>query len=91
MIKKIISLILLIIWVGIIWIFAFPKQTDWIASKLWLSDLVNNIRQVKSWADNTVRNSDKFMDKLWEKSDQLKKEAIKLKQEAENQTKNILK
>jgi len=94
MIKKLISLLLLLVWVAFVWIFAFPEQTQKIATSIWLWDLFNQIKEIKSWLDNSVRDSEKIMDdvtsKLTDTSEDLKKKALEIKEKAEKQAQNIL-
>lgn len=94
MIKKLISLILLLIWVGIVWIFAFPEETKSVASSFWLGDLVDNVINLKGWLDNLTRDSDEIMntvtDKVTNTWEDLKQKALEIKEQAEKNAKNIL-
>ena len=92
--KKIISLMLLLIWVGFIWVFAFPEQTKSIAEKIWLWDLFIQVTESKKSLDNAVRDSEKIMDdvttKFTDTGENLKEKALEIRTKAEEQAKNIL-
>lgn len=94
MIKKLISLLLLLVWVAFVWMFAFPEQTQRIAASIWLWDLFNQIKQVKSWLDNSVRDSEKIMDdvtsKFTDTGEDVKEKMLDFKEKAQQQAQNIL-
>jgi predicted PurR-regulated permease PerM len=94
MIKKVISLILLLIWIALVWIFAFPKETKSIADKFWFWEIFNQITNFKSWLDETVRNSDEVInnvtDQITNTGEDLKQKALEIKESTTQKATNIL-
>ncbi|MCT4616936.1 MAG: hypothetical protein N4A38_01870 [Candidatus Gracilibacteria bacterium] len=94
MIKKVISLILLLIGIALVGIFAFPKETKSIADKFGFGEIFNQITNFKSGLDETVRNSDEVInnvtDQITNTGEDLKQKALEIKESTTQKATNIL-
>lgn len=87
--KKIVSIILLLIGLYIISIFAFPSVSSYIWEKLWLTSFNESIIKSRDNLNDFVTNFD-LIDLIWKYND-TKKQVLEIKQNVETQFENTKK
>lgn len=87
--KKIVSIILLLIGLYIISIFAFPSVSSYIWEKLWLTSFNESIIKFRDNLNDFVTNFD-LIDLIWKYND-TKKQVLEIKQNVETQFENTKK